>query len=407
MKNHPKLPLITLLVGVFVLQVETAYAIPGFARKYGMSCTTCHTMFPKLKEFGEEFAGNAFVMEGQEPRRANTDTGDELLLLQRDFPVAVRFDVFAQAQTNDDHPTADFQTPWGVKLLSGGNVTEKIAYYFYFYMSEHGEVVGVEDAYLYFSNIFGSGIGAAVGQFQVCDPLFKRELRLTYEDYQLYKVRVGYVPTNLAYDRGIMLDWGAPWGTDIFLEVVNGNGIGESEGGYYDGDNYKNVFLRASQGFGPLRLGAFGYHAVSSAEYGQDNSMLVGGPDATLSAGPLEINFQYLWRQDDNPFCVREEFVPDDPVITTGELVEIIMSPQGDRSRWNLVGLYNRVDSNIRDHWTIYMYPAFPEEYDIDYESIGLTANYLVARNLRLLAEVKYDLEAEQSRFVMGFVAAF
>ncbi|MFC1619355.1 hypothetical protein ACFL45_05365 [Candidatus Neomarinimicrobiota bacterium] len=403
MKNHPKLPLIILLVGVFVLQVETAYAIPGFARKYGMSCTTCHTMFPKLKEFGEEFAGNAFVMEGQEPRRANTDTGDELLLLQRDFPVAVRFDVFAQAQTNDDHPAADFQTPWGVKLLSGGNVTEKIAYYFYFYMSEHGEVVGVEDAYLYFSNIFGSGIGAAVGQFQVCDPLFKRELRLTYEDYQLYKVRVGYVPTNLAYDRGIMLDWGAPWGTDIFLEVVNGNGIGESEDGYYDGDNYKNVFLRASQGFGPLRLGAFGYHAASSLN-GQDNIMLAGGPDATLSAGPLEINFQYLWRQDDNPYYQGD--IPGDATITSGSLAEVIFSPRGDRSRWNLVGMYNQVTSDVVDKIPL-EYIDTSYLYDIEYETVALAANYLVARNLRLLAEVKYDLKAEQTRFVMGFVAAF
>lgn len=403
MKSHPTCSAIIFIIAAFVLQIETAYAIPGFARKYGMSCTTCHTMAPKLKDFGEEFAGNAFIMEGQEPRRATMDTGDDQLLLQRDFPVAVRFDVFAQAQTGEEHPGSDFKTPWGVKLLSGGNVTEKIAYYFYFYLSEHGEVAGVEDAYLYFSDIFGSGIGAAVGQFQICDPLFKRELRLTYEDYQMYKIRVGNVPANMAYDRGIMLDWGAPWGTDIFLEVVNGTGIDESEGGYYDSDGYKNFFLRISQGLGPLRVGAFVYQAISNGDYGE-NVMLTFGPDATLSINPLEVNFQYLQRQDDNPFNYWPD--PHGPATTTGILAEAIFSPQGDHSRWNLVGLYNQVTSDVLDLIPI---DAIDETslYDIDYESISLTANYLVARNLRLLGEVKYDLLAEESRFVMGFVAAF
>ena len=35
----------------------------------------------------------------------------------------------------------DLQLPWGLKLLSGGPVTRNVGYYFYFYMSEAGEVV--------------------------------------------------------------------------------------------------------------------------------------------------------------------------------------------------------------------------------------------------------------------------
>ncbi|MDZ7763881.1 MAG: hypothetical protein U5K00_05575 [Melioribacteraceae bacterium] len=33
---------------------DTIMAIPAFARKYDMSCTTCHTPFPKLKAYGDE-----------------------------------------------------------------------------------------------------------------------------------------------------------------------------------------------------------------------------------------------------------------------------------------------------------------------------------------------------------------
>ena len=77
-----------------VLLPDDAGAIPAFARKYRMSCTTCHAPVPRLKEYGETFAGNAFRLEDQEPKRFYPDTGDELLTLQRELPIAVRFDAY-------------------------------------------------------------------------------------------------------------------------------------------------------------------------------------------------------------------------------------------------------------------------------------------------------------------------
>ena len=37
-----------------------------------------------------------------------------------------------------------------------------------------------------FNNLFGSELDITVGQFQISDPLFKRELRLTKDDYYIY-----------------------------------------------------------------------------------------------------------------------------------------------------------------------------------------------------------------------------
>ncbi len=41
---------------IFLLIAETVSAIPAFGRKYNMSCTTCHSPFPRLKDYGDEFA---------------------------------------------------------------------------------------------------------------------------------------------------------------------------------------------------------------------------------------------------------------------------------------------------------------------------------------------------------------
>jgi len=59
-------------VALALLAPADAAAIPAFARKYRQSCTTCHAPFPRLKPYGEEFAGRGFRMEeGAEPGRGD------------------------------------------------------------------------------------------------------------------------------------------------------------------------------------------------------------------------------------------------------------------------------------------------------------------------------------------------
>ncbi len=66
-----------------------------------------------------------------------------------------------------------------IKVLSGGLISRNISYYFYFFLAERGEVAGIKDAFIMFNNLFRTELGVSAGQFQVSDPLFKRELRLT------------------------------------------------------------------------------------------------------------------------------------------------------------------------------------------------------------------------------------
>lgn len=391
-----------LLVIAFVIApIQSAFSIPAFARKYQISCTTCHAPAPKLKAFGEEFAGNGFVMKENEPKRATIDTGDPLLLLQRELPLALRLDAYAQylPDAKDENIEDDLQTPYLLKLLSGGQVYKSVSYYFYFFFSERGEVAGIEDAYLHFNDLFGQPFDIMVGQFQVSDPLFKRELRLTFEDYQVYRVRVGNVPTNLTYDRGLMLTYTAPFGSDFVGEIVNGNGKDPArENRQFDEDNFKNFALRWTHDFPVVRVGLFGMYGKSRNVDTQGTSKLwYYGPDGTISAGAFEINLQYLWRQDDNPFY--SSIKPADKVETKGGLAEIIYSPQGQDGRWFFIGLYNKVSSNVLD--------INPAAFSPKYESAGLTATYLIGRNLRIMGEYNYDLEGERSRFVVGFVSAF
>ena len=377
-----------------------ADAIPAFARRYQFSCTTCHAPFPRLKPYGNEFAGRGFRLEdpSQEPARATYDTGDPLLKLSRDLPLAVRFDGYASYKEKAE-AEFDFEMPWTLKILSGGPISDRVSYYVYG-IFEDGESVKLEDAYVQFNSIAGLPVDLLVGQFQVCDPLFKRELRLERNDYYIFKAQVGFVPTTLTYDRGIVLAWRAPAALEVFGQVVNGNGIGAVQDGNFDDNNFKNFAGRVGRQFGPLHLGVFGYWGEQKlvpppastlpVVAGATSRLWYLGPDVVLDLHPKwQLTLEYLERRDEDPFFLGN---PAADLETRGGFAELHFLPQGADGRWVLSALYNKIES---------------DDESARLENASLTLNRLLARNVRLLVEGEYDLEIERSRATLGFVTAF
>jgi hypothetical protein len=374
---------IGLVMAIFL--PDTLMAIPAFARQHKVSCTTCHTVFPRLRDYGDEFAGNGFIMKESENKRNYITAGDDELWLNKTFPIAARMEAFASYDAGKE-VEYDLQSPWGIKLLSGGTLYKNIGYYFYFYMSERGEVAGVEDAYIHFDNVKGSELDVMVGQFQTSDPLMKRELRLTYEDYMIYKTTIGLSNTALAYDRGVMLVYGFPkTGTDLVGFIVNGNGKPEAVDRRMDQDDCKNFGFRLNQGIGEIvTLG--GYYYLGKEKLGENNIVEFFGPDLSIGLENFELTAQYLKRIDSNPLFDSSI----DDVETDGIVAELLYSPDMDNSKYYITGLYNLVDSDI-----------------YRYETATLSFTYLFARNLRLLAEYTYDMEYENNRFVLGIIGGF
>jgi hypothetical protein len=391
-----------LLSGVTLLfAAAPAEAIPSFARRYNVSCQLCHDPAPRLTAFGEQFAGNGFEFAVGEAPTDTIDTGDPLLRLLRRIDVAFRLDTYLTAATapRDASSEFDLQTPYNIKLLSGGPIADRISYYLYFFMSERGEVAGLEDAYVQFTDIAGSGMSLIAGQFQVSDPMFKRELRLEYEDYHPYRVRVGQVRADLTYDRGLFLAW-SPWeGGDLSLMAVNGHGLrAAGSDRQYDRDNMKNLALHYSQEVGPVRVGAFGYWGRERSG-GQTDRILIWGPDATLApTAGIELNAQFLRREDTNPLFTEAGL----STRVNSVLGELILGPFGGEGRWFATGLYNWIDA---DHPLVAL--RLGDDYVQRYQSVTAGVHYLLHRHVRLMGEVGWDVEAERSRFVVGTTLAW
>ncbi|HET6176815.1 MAG TPA: hypothetical protein VFE61_07785, partial [Candidatus Sulfotelmatobacter sp.] len=51
-----------LSLGLLLAVAQSGYAIPAFARKYGLPCSACHEAWPMLNNFGQTFKDNGYQL---------------------------------------------------------------------------------------------------------------------------------------------------------------------------------------------------------------------------------------------------------------------------------------------------------------------------------------------------------
>jgi hypothetical protein len=382
-----------------------APAMPAFARQYDVSCAMCHSAFPRLNEFGEYFAGNNMRLPNW--RDTMKDLGDDRLALPKTLPLAIRAQAFVQGRDSeevdvetgptDNDSSFDIQAPYLVKLLSSAPLSDNISYYFYAIFAEkggNGEVI-VEDAWFSYADIAGTGVSGMLGQFQVSDLMFPREVRLTFQDFYAYRA------AGITYDRGIILDRGVG-PLDVAIGLTNGNGIDNNVAinspGYkrpdrmFDNDSGKNVFGRIGGALGPVNIGLFGLVGEQKSAAGfagtdsgsRDTDKTIYGVDLSGAVGARTHWFaQLLWNEWD-------EFLDADPSVDYDWFggfagVDFIMN-----DRWALSALYNYADASDFDGTgTVYE--------GIDINSVTFGAAYYFMRNVKGVIELNVDLLGEDT----------
>jgi len=373
-------------------------AIPVFARKYDMSCITCHAAFPKLNEFGEQFASDNMRLPNW--KDTTKSGGDDMLALPDTVPLALRTQAYVQkreataiidVETGEEiSADTDIQSPYQIKLLSSAPLSDHISYYFYAIFAEkgnNGEVI-VEDAWFRHDDIFSTEIGMMLGQFQVADLMFAREVRLTFQDFMVYRM------AGLTYDRGLLFDYAAG-PVDLSLGWVNGNGIEENltinSPGYkrpdhlFDNNSGKAIFGRIGTDIAGVGIGLFGYSGTQKNATGlagidsgdRDTDKISYGIDLS---GKFTANTYWFVQLLQNQW---------DGFLQAGTNYEwyggFIGVDYIHSDRWAYSLLYNYTDANDFENTdTIYE--------GIDMNTITLTASYYFMRNIKGVIEVNLDL---------------
>ena len=368
--------LVTLTVELIPADAE---AIPLFARKYKMSCVMCHTGFPQLNGFGQNFAGNGYHMPGEEMKDHVDDIEENKLFLHEHFPFAIRVDSFYRMR-NDSSVQFDQEVPASVKLLTSGMLRKNITYYFYFFFDERGGVTGIEDAFLVFNDIIeGQNLDVRFGQFQITDSIFPREQRLTFQDYSYYITRVSDSGFNLVYDRGSEINYSFNVNDDIgvgFLGgIANGNGIDTANNSRnFDTDNFKNFYGRANISYGNQGIGVYAYHGKERNSSRVKNNFFRIGPDFNFTLfDDWNLWGSYLYGEDDNGLFQA--------------------SGSGKIESW---GGFTGVTHKLDDDWILSLlhnYVDVDRKPNLNVNVITVNLSYYLMRNLKFMFEFTGDIQ--------------
>jgi len=161
---------------IILFASSQALAVPAFARKYQTSCTTCHTIFPKLNPFGEAFRRNGFRFPGVDSdywKQETVPLGQESYKkvfpkavwpgnLLAGAPIAIGFngeavlhpDKNSSAGAADGNTTFTFQDLVGEgQVWAAGSLSDSTTYFGELAFSEEG--VELEHAFLWFNDLAG------------------------------------------------------------------------------------------------------------------------------------------------------------------------------------------------------------------------------------------------------------
>ncbi len=414
-------------IGLFLFIPQQVSAIPAFARQYKVSCSTCHAAFPRLNSYGEQFADENYRM----PNWKDTvlDTGDNMLSMPKYVPLSIRAMAYAQIREgkyidpvsgDEEKAETDFQAPYMIKILSSAPLSERISFYFYGILAEKGEngTVIVEDAWFSYSSIFDTGIDFMIGQFQISDLMFPRELRLTFQDYMIYRM------AGITYDRGVIFSKSLDT-LSFDLGLVNGNGIEDNlkinSPGYkrpdhmFDNDRKKTIFGRVGVDIGGISAGFFGLYGKHKTKKTTNAGTDSGNRYADKKIYGIDISgniedrvyyfFQYLYND-------WGKYFDDTP---------------GRSYKWG--GIFAGVDYIFSDRVVLSALYNFADAGDFDgtstvYEGINintitLTYSYYFMRNVKGIIEATYDFqskdsdpdfvghESKEGYILIGFDAAF
>lgn len=387
-----------------------ARAIPAFARQYEASCQTCHSAYPRLNAFGKAFVRMNYRLPNW--KETTVASGDERLHLPKKVPLAVRAQAYMQVRQDEQidvatgetlaDATFDFQTPYQIKLLSSAPLSEHVSYYFYGLWAEKGEngTLRVEDAWVSHDDLFGTGVGMQLGQFQVSDLMFPREQRLPFQDYVVYRM------ADITYQRGILLTREAG-PLDLAAGLVNGNGVGGSTGlnaagierpdRLFDRDTRKSAFGRVASQVAGVDVGLFGLWGKQRSATGfaaqdegaRDTRKAILGVDASGTvAGDFHWYAQVLWNRWDGFLDPAIGFDPGRDWQWWGGFVGVDWIASDE---WVYSALLNYVDAgDFEGTDTIYE--------GLDMRTLSLTASHYMKRNLKLVIEANLDFQPTDSR---------
>ena len=300
----------------YSLAVHKTEAIPAFARKYGLRCSVCHTVWPELSAFGQRFKDNGYQL--------GNDRDSPIWQNNAYWPIAMRTTPQLHLESTTHQVTDAAPAPGGKTVtqagfdLSGvdflllGTLYKNITFGLVPTLDADG-TTGLEAAFVRFDNLGNSPwANLKVGKFELDNLL--SEKRITWLSanggflYAYHYLPVGTTNTFGFGDNQIGAEFSGHSINSYTRYSVSLLSTDDGQPGLPGGKSLDAMFTLSQawalgRGLGPQRVGVFGYlghrpTAIETVNTGADTIPGTGsanksffriGATAQLWLGNLEL----------------------------------------------------------------------------------------------------------------------
>ncbi|GAC1528227.1 MAG: hypothetical protein NVS2B8_15240 [Vulcanimicrobiaceae bacterium] len=178
---HARLAAMTVACSIAIAMPRPASAIPYFAHENGMSCQKCHSVVPRLNDFGEAFEEHGFAIPGARPTHA--------------VPLAVKIN---SAYTSEADATGlPKATLDEVEIFLAGRIASRANYFVEQYAIDGARPGVTRDAWLRYRATPDDAavpVSLRAGSFTLPLPVDPESMRESLSHYALFDQRVGDNP---------------------------------------------------------------------------------------------------------------------------------------------------------------------------------------------------------------------
>jgi len=348
----------------YSLAVHKTKAIPAFARKYGLRCSACHTVWPELNAFGQTFKDNGYQL--------GNDRDSPIFQNNAYWPIAMRTtpqlhlesttNQVTDASTGKTVSQAGFDLS-GVDFLLLGTLYKNITFGLVPTLDADG-TTGLEAAFVRFDNLGNSPwANVKVGKFELDNLL--SEKRFTWLSgnggflYAYHYLPIGSTNTFGFGDNQIGAEFSGHSIDSYTRYSVAFLTTDDGTPGLPGGKSLDAMFTLSRAfamggGLGPQRFGVFGYlgHRPTAFELSggtpipgtgtANKSFLRLGATAQLWVGNLELIPLFSHASDDaalgpgpdkpawNSGLLEAHYVATPQLLLQGRYEVLRMSKQGD-----------------------------------------------------------------------------
>lgn len=350
-----------------VLCASKAHAIAAFTRQHKTECSTCHTIYPELNEYGQAFLKNGFVysekLKGEKGAEKNAAAGtgeagqtnagksdkNEGIRLSG-IPEWLPLSITANQSIvyNDQAPDGDDWnfTTRSVVLQGGGAFRELAGFYFTYNLFTHdstniqNDSNKLDELFMVWRHLFTSPVNIKFGKFEPRLSLWKKSDKIIATSFATSAFKSGSSPFSLETTQDA-LEANAVVGKRVFLA----GGVVDSKG-----QKSKDVYGHVSVKFGGADFlgnepeisfesdSIWDYLTLTFAGYGyagrnadpvvtsvRNDFYRVGG-DMDLLYKRLRVRFSAVTGRDSNPDFLRTH-AETKPLVLASEAEYLFGSP--------------------------------------------------------------------------------